>query len=429
MAALNWAIEQVANCFDNCNRDPEPGSIWAQQIQESEHAYRVLDDHKTTLIHGKSFAAALVHGGLDYLKGATYTMLQTGSRLRWSSLALIRSLIEASAQCLWLMDTSLDVHQRLKHINQHLVRTTDEMVRMLPDPQAPSDTLIQIDPKARAVALETRDKALAWARAQGWKCSNGKDITLYRWKQEVPGYKESVERAAVAKPSHGGSLYSVLSATAHCQPGMIMLSLNEEPDVVLERTSKLLRMGVDFYVRALHEYAEVMGWDDHDVSGWFTPICAILEDLSSGQDEESSIDSLQVKLCSECPDYAQSYMHRLALASHLNQCWNHHLRRRDAESEESPERLRIATDFVRGAQEKWRSGQIGREQVAFEETRLGTRHMEALIKEGVDPSEVMFSMASMWAVLTAPGYLANPDTLLQWAITFDDGTSSVPFGN
>ena len=89
----------------------------------------------TTLVHTQNLAKNLVHGGLDYLKGATVATLDTSSVARWSSLSLTRSLIEASADCLWLVDPSLDLDTRIRRTNQKFVRSCDEMLRILPDRQ------------------------------------------------------------------------------------------------------------------------------------------------------------------------------------------------------------------------------------------------------------------------------------------------------
>ena len=78
-AALNRAIDLVADCFDNCNRQAEPGSLFSQQAEACEESYAVVDNHKTTLTYTENLTKHLVHSGLDYLKGATTAALETGS--------------------------------------------------------------------------------------------------------------------------------------------------------------------------------------------------------------------------------------------------------------------------------------------------------------------------------------------------------------
>ena len=59
-----------------------------------------------------------------------------------------------------------------------------------------------MDPKARAVCLESREAALEWARAQGWTCAKGKTLTRSRWIVEIPGHKEAVALAAQGEPDY-----------------------------------------------------------------------------------------------------------------------------------------------------------------------------------------------------------------------------------
>ena len=175
--ALNRAIDFLADCFDSCNRPAESGSVFSRQAEACEEQYTAVGNHKTTLIYTNNFAKSLVHSGLDHLKATTSAALDTGSTVRWSSLALTRSLIEASVECLWLVEPTLDVDTRLRRTNQMLVRAGHEMARMLPDPEDSTPRLVSIDPKARAVSLEVRDAALEWAKAQGWTCHSGRAIT------------------------------------------------------------------------------------------------------------------------------------------------------------------------------------------------------------------------------------------------------------
>ena len=97
--------------------------------------------------------------------------------VRWSSLSLIRSLIEASADCLWLVDPALNLDTRLRRTSQMFVRACDEMIRMLPDDQETTPRLFAIDPIAKAECMEAMDGTLKWAKAQGWTCRNGKALT------------------------------------------------------------------------------------------------------------------------------------------------------------------------------------------------------------------------------------------------------------
>ena len=262
--ALNRAIGSVANCFDNCNRQAEPGSMFSQQAEACEKNYAEVDNHKTTLVYTGNLTKNLIHSGLDYLKGATDAALNTGPVVRWSSLSLTRSLIEASADCLWLADPTLDLDARLRRTSQMFVRACDEMLRMLPDAQETTSRFLSIDPVAKDICLEARDSALKWAKAQGWTCANGKIITRNRWIREIPSHKEMVALAGQEEPDYWKDVYSMLSGTTHSQPLLMTLSLKDEPDSHLDRALMVLDIGISFYTDALRQFAEFMGWHDHD---------------------------------------------------------------------------------------------------------------------------------------------------------------------
>ena len=191
--ALTRALDSVADCFEG--RQDEPESVCSQQTEACERGYAPIDDHKTTLNHTSSFAFNLILSGVDYLKGATRATMNIGSGLRWSPLALTRSLVEASADCIWLIDPALDLETRLRRTNQMLVRACGEMLLMMPGDQEITPRFVSIDPIVRATSLEVRDAALRWAIAQGWTCANGKEITRARWIGEIPSHKELVALA------------------------------------------------------------------------------------------------------------------------------------------------------------------------------------------------------------------------------------------
>ena len=216
-AALSRAIGLVADCFDNCNRRAEPGSAYSKQAEVCERSYSQVDDHKTTLVHTENFAKHLVQGGIDYLKAAADATLDAGSVARWASLSLTRSLIEASADCLWLSDPALDLDERLRRTNQMFVRTCHETLRVLPDGQESSSRFLSVDPAAKAACLKARDSALKWAKVQGWTCANGRTITRGRWIGEIPGHKDMVALVAREDQDYWRDMYSMLSG-AHREP-------------------------------------------------------------------------------------------------------------------------------------------------------------------------------------------------------------------
>ena len=101
-----------------------------------------------------------------------------------------------------------------------------------------------MDPKARAVCLESREAALEWARAQGWTCAKGKTLTRSRWIVEIPGHKEAVALAAQGEPDYYRDVYSMLSGATHSQPLLMALSISDEPDRFLDRALLALDIGL-----------------------------------------------------------------------------------------------------------------------------------------------------------------------------------------
>ena len=48
-AALNRAISLLSDCFDNCDREADPNSVYSKQAKACEENYTKIDNHKTTL--------------------------------------------------------------------------------------------------------------------------------------------------------------------------------------------------------------------------------------------------------------------------------------------------------------------------------------------------------------------------------------------
>ena len=314
-AALNRAISLLSDCFDNCDREADPNSVYSKQAKACEENYTKIDNHKTTLVHTESIAKNLIHGGLDYLKGAADATLDTGSAVRWTGLSLTRSLFEASADCLWLVDPSLDLDTRLRRTNQMFFRACSEMARILPDPQERASRFLSIDPTARAECLKAKEPSLKWARAQGWSCTSGKDISPQRWIGEIPSHTEMVALVGQGESGYWEDVYRMLSGVTHSQPLLMTLSLNDRPDSYLDRALMVLDMGISFYCKALIRFAEFMGWNDHDIDNWFLPVHLAIQHIRTPED--IPLPKFSVRGCEVCPDYSESYMHRLALVSHL----------------------------------------------------------------------------------------------------------------
>lgn len=302
-AELNRAIHLVAECFDNCNRQAEPGSPFSEQADACAKQYALVDGHKTTLTYTKNLIKNLIHSGLDYLKSATDAAMNTGSAGRWPSLPLTRALIEASADCLWLVDPALNLETRLRRTNQMFVRSCHEILRLLPDPRETTPRFISISPVAREreTVLEARDAAVKWAQEQGWKCGDNKTITCRCWIREIPSKTDLVALATKEHSINGKDLYSFLSGASHSQHGLMALSLSVEPNSLLDQALTLLDIGIFLYTDALRQFAENMGWQDHDVDKWFAPVHQALQHIRDPENTPLPRVELEER-CEVCPD-------------------------------------------------------------------------------------------------------------------------------
>ena len=425
-AALNHAIGLVADCFDDCNRAAESESVYSQQAKAYEERYAEVDGHQTTLVHTQGLAKNLVHGGLDYLKSATAATLNTGSVARWSALSLTRSLIEASADCLWLVEPNLDLDTRVRRTNQMFVRSCDEMLRMLPDRQATTSRFLSIDPAVKVECQRARDSALNWAKAQGWACANGKTITRKTWIGEIPSHKAMVALAAEGEPDYWMDVYSILSGATHSQPLLMTLSLGDEPETHLDRALMVLDIGISFYTDALRQLAEFMGWRDHDIDKWFAPVHLAIQHIRTPDD--IPLPKFEIEGCQACPDYQEPSMHRLAFVSHLCALMERKVDPGNTSGAHAPERYSSALEFFNKVH-----GTLAEEDRTITETQemrtaLGIEHTCVLTLYGSDLREVLKSVAASWAVLRSPSYQASVGNLQSWLSQTEDG-SEVPYGN
>ena len=429
LTSLDRAIRLVADCFDNCNRAAEPGSVFTQQSEACEATYASVDDHKTTLIYTNNLAKSLVHSGLDHLKAATNACLDTGSDVRWSSLALTRLLIEASAECIWLVSPDLDLETRLRRTNQLFVRACHEMIRMLPDGNETVPRLIRVDPVVRATSVWGRDSALEWARGQGWRCSNGKTITRARWIGEIPRYGEMAALAGEGVPDYSKDVYSMLSGVIHSQPSLMVLSLREDPAVLLHRALLVLDIGIRFYTNALRTYADFMGWDDHDVDDWFGPVHATLEHLRSPKEIPLPVERVEPNRCKTCPDYEAPFMHRIAFVSHLCALLERNVRPENGDDREAPQRFTLALEFLNKLNQTITDGSVDDPRIQELRTAAGVGHVGVLSLLGLDSREMMSSTAASWAVLGAPSYRTSMGSTQGWMSSPDAQAEPVPYAN
>ena len=423
-AALSRAIGLVADCFDNCNRGAEAGSAYKKQAEAYGGKYSQIDDHKTTLVHTENLAKHLVQGGIDHLKAATDATLDAGSVARWASLSLTRSLIEASADCLWISDSALDLDERLRRTNQMFVRACHETLRVLPDGQESTTRFLSIDPGAKAACLNARDSALNWAKAQGWTCANGRTITRGRWIGEIPGHKEMVALVAREDQDYWRDVYSMLSGATHSQPLLMTLSLNDEPDAHLDRALMVLDMGISFYTDALRQFAEFMGWHDHDIESWFAPVHLAIQHIRTP--EEIPLPRFELEQCELCPEYQEPHMHRLAFVSHLCTLLEHDLDAESLEGTDAPARYSAAVEFFDRFRERLLKEEDGSPETQKMRAALGVGHTGVLTLFGSDMREVATSIAASWAVLRSSDYDADIGTLQCWVSHPEDESPPNP---
>ena len=430
LATLDHAIGQVADCFDSCNRKAEPGSVSSQQAEACEEDYDAVADHQTTITYTNNFAKNFIHSGLDYLKGAAAAVLDTGSAVRWSSLALTRSLIEASAACSWLVDPALDLDTRLRRTNQMFVRDCKAMLHILPDGKETTPRFVSVDPIAKAICERARDAALKWARAQGWKCGNGKEISLNRWIGEIPSHTEAVALAGQGEePGYWKDMYRTLSGVIHSQTPLMSLAISDEPDAFFDRALMVLDIGISFYTHTLRQYAEFMGWHDHDIDNWFGPVHATLQHMRAPEDVPLPVARVRPDRCEVCPDYQDPGMHRLALVSHLCALWESNIDLGNTGDAEAPTRYSFAVEFLDKLEQMIENGNDADPEIQELLTALGYGHIGVHTLLGSDSSEVRTSIAASWAVLSSPGYQSNVGTMLGWESQSDDTSRTIPFGN
>ena len=426
---LDRALRLVADCFDNLDRQARPGSVFAQQAEACETAYASVEDHKTTLVYTKNHAKGLVHSCLDHLNAAANASLDAGSGARWPSFALTRSLIEASAECRWLVDPDLDLDTRLRRTNQLFVRACHEMVRTLPEPDEAVPRFVSADPVMKAKCLNARDSALKWAQAQGWQCRNGKAITRARWIGELPSRLEMVAVSAEGAPAYSKDVYSMLSGVVHSQPLFVSLSAREDPTIHLDRALLVLDIGIGFYTNALKTYANFMGWDDHDIDDWFGPVHATLHHMRFPTEIPLPAERVEPDQCKACPDYQAPFMHRIALVSHLCALLEQHVQPAIDADSEAPLRYTLALEFFDKMHQTIAEGSVDDPRIQKLHTEFGSGHAGVLSLLGLDPTEMVSSAAASWAVLGAPSYRNHIGFLQGWVSKPDDQAPLVPYAN
>ena len=272
------------------------------------------------------------------------------------------------------------------------VRNCDEMLRILPDGEETTARFLSIDPVAKDICLEARDAALKWASAQDWTCQNGKPITRTRWIGEIPSHTEAVALAAQEDTDYWKDMYRVLSGATHSQPLLTTLSLSEEPEFLLDRALMMLDIGISFYTDALRQFAEFMGWQNHDIDNWFAPVHLALQHIRTPED--IPLPKFEIEQCEVCPDYQDPFMHRLAFASHLCALLELNIGTINTDGTDAPTRYSSAVAFFNDCyQALTHEGNVNHDTQIMR-TSLGIGHTGVLTLFGSDLREVLTSIAA-----------------------------------
>ena len=338
--------------------------------------------------------------------------------MRWTGLSLTRSLFEASADCLWLVDPGLDLNTRLRRTNQMFFRACSEMARILPDPQEKASRFLSVDPTARVECLKAKESSLKWARAQGWSCTSGKYITPGRWIGEIPSHTKMVALVGQGESGYWEDVYRMLSGVTHSQPLLMTLSLNDRPDSDLDRALMVLDMGISFYCRALIRFAEFMGWNDHDIEHWFLPVHLAIQHIRTPED--IPIPNFSIKRCEVCPDYQEPYMHRLALVSHLCALLERNIDQENTGNSDAPTRFSLAVEFLEEIQQLIMKGSEAESETQQRRKAFGAAHSGILRLFGSEQSELFTSIAAYWAVLRSPDYQSDVGKIQGWTLQTED---------
>ena len=267
------ACQGVEEWSERFGRDAAPSSAWARQATQDLHRYgeRTPPPQVRPSMHlARSLVTSSLNASAASLKDASLAMTYPNFS-RPSALALMRIAVEASATCVWITDSDLDLDMRLRRASQLIVRTFDESANRFLNEDA---VVPGYDMHPRDFYKKMIEAVIGWARDRGWKCANGKAITARLWKNEIPGYKRLVGLASEETTEAGESTYSWLSGAIHSDAIYTRyLELDDSDHLVMSE----FYIAVKRYWSGLAVVADVMGWDDHDLHGWFYPMLAHIQ--------------------------------------------------------------------------------------------------------------------------------------------------------
>ena len=155
-----------------------------------------------------------------------------------------------------------------------------------------------------------------------------------------------------------------------------------------------------------------MGWDDHDIDGWFGPVHMTIEHIV--ERDETRLLEIGSDRCEICPDYAEPAMHRLALTSHLYALLEHSIELETRHSTTAPEMYTAAMEVFNAVQKILSDGESAEQLTKAMRKDLGIGHAAELMMSGTDPVEVIKSAAASWAILRSPSYQSCVGVVQRW---------------
>ena len=284
---LDWTdiYNDIGRWLDDYRRSPSSGSIWTSQEAEDSGFGTLTYEELTqlsfeelfeipfvaTLVIGRAIAMSSLQRSAQLLDDAIVVLFDQ-SVSREAPQILVRSALEGLAICWWLIDPSLQHDERLRRTNLQLFRSLGYLGRL-----SRSAPRVEDRPRASDVTSKLQRDLVDQASTLGWKCDDGKTPNVRRWKDEIPGYESLVERLITLEEPNGSVhidgrfVYGMLSGQAHSDFIHIVLGVTGSANF---RHNAMIFLGNAIYqfFRCLLSLSHVMGWNDHAIPEWFSPI-------------------------------------------------------------------------------------------------------------------------------------------------------------
>lgn len=282
-ARLNFdnAYLGIRNWLEDYRRAPSEDSLWAlQEAQDTNEqplwADGSFDGPFVANIHLARMAAMTsLKQSSELLRDAT-TIFNVDSISQQSAMILVRSALEASATCSWLIDPQLTREERLRRSNLHIFKSATHLLNSAPS-RSSNYTPPDGRPRATDVAKQLQRDLVEQAKQHKWTCSNGNPPSLRCWKKEVPGFESLVKRSLSIRDEDGtvhldGTfIYGILSGHVHSDLFHTVMS-STDLETFKHHPVAFLAAALQNFGHILLDLADVMGWQDHSIPDWFAPI-------------------------------------------------------------------------------------------------------------------------------------------------------------